>query len=226
MFRNEALGILRGSVLLWCVIHFVVADEEIVYSRWRYHPPPFEVDGFLAPVKYHATVLLQKNTVMTAPLSSACMKCGICIVVSEKLDQILDFALKSSISLEDFDQELSSHLLRPICDYAFHSYGLKEWEGLRFISQYPFLENVPNSLEGHWSDVLQSACHFYLNHFGEDNLVKMWLYESRLNITSLLCRNNGIFRDCENIDQGVITIQFPSRFLFPANCVQINYACA
>lgn len=122
MFCNGLLGALYCTTLFWCAIQFGTAEEEVIYPRWRYYTPPSEVDGFLVPIKYHATVMLQKNTIMTTPLSSACMKCGICMVVSEKLDQILDFALKSSISLENFDQELSAHLLRPICDYAFHRY--------------------------------------------------------------------------------------------------------
>lgn len=78
-----------------------------------------EVDGFFAPVKYHPTVFLQKYTIMEAPLNSACIKCGICLAISEKLEHILRFALKSSISLQDFDGYLSSRLLRPICDFAF-----------------------------------------------------------------------------------------------------------
>ena len=78
-----------------------------------------EANGFLAPVKYHPTVLLQKYTMMDTPFNSACLKCGICLTVSEKLENILNFALKSSISLHDFDDYLSSQLLRPICDFGF-----------------------------------------------------------------------------------------------------------
>ena len=78
-----------------------------------------EANGFLAPVKYHPTVLLQKYTMMDTPFNSACFKCGICLTVSEKLENILNFALKSSISLHDFDDYLSSQLLRPICDFGF-----------------------------------------------------------------------------------------------------------
>ncbi|KAK6626535.1 hypothetical protein RUM44_009008 [Polyplax serrata] len=146
-----------------------------------------EVDGFSAPVKYHPTVYLQKYTVMEIPLNSACMKCGICLAVAEKLEQILHFALKSAISMEDFNDYLASQLLRPICDFAFQSYGLKEWNGLRLISPYGFLDSVPNSFDGNWWHLLRDTCHFYLTHYGSGNLVKAWLLESQ-NVTSLLCR--------------------------------------
>lgn len=96
-----------------------VADRlpEIKYSWTRE-----DVDGFLAPVKYHPTVFLQKHTILETPLKSACVRCGICLAVAEKLEQILKFALKSSISLQDFDEYLSSQLLRPICDFAFERF--------------------------------------------------------------------------------------------------------
>ena len=71
--------------------------------------------------------------------------------------------------------------------YFFFSYELKEWQGLRLISHYGFLDKVPNHLDGKWWEVLKNSCHFYLTHYGEGNLIKSWLMESQ-NVTSILCR--------------------------------------
>lgn len=79
-----------------------------------------EVDGFFVRIKYKPTVLLQKNVILETPISSVCFKCGICLVISEKLDQILSFAQTTSISLKEFDDDMSANLLRPVCDFSFN----------------------------------------------------------------------------------------------------------
>lgn len=78
-----------------------------------------DVDGFFVRIKYKPTVLLQKNVILETPVSSVCFKCGVCLVVSEKLDQILSFAQTTSVSLKEFNDDMSANLLRPVCDFSF-----------------------------------------------------------------------------------------------------------
>lgn len=75
--------------------------------------------GFLVSIKYRPTALLQKQTIMETPMRSPCVKCAICIAVSEKLNDVLSFA-NASVDLTDFDEVSASDLLKPVCDYAFY----------------------------------------------------------------------------------------------------------
>ncbi|XP_060821655.1 uncharacterized protein LOC132910165 [Bombus pascuorum] len=82
--------------------------------------------------------------------SSACIRCGMCLAIAEKINQtLLDVheALPNA-SLNNTEIEV---LLRTICDYSFQSYGLRELNGKRYISdKLPGSIMVSTSADGLW----------------------------------------------------------------------------
>ncbi|XP_050575093.1 uncharacterized protein LOC126914746 isoform X1 [Bombus affinis] len=84
--------------------------------------------------------------------SSACIRCGMCLAIAEKINQtLLDVheALPNAC-LNDTEIEV---LLRTICDYSFQFYGLRELDGKRYISdKLPGSIMVSTSADGLWGE--------------------------------------------------------------------------
>ncbi|XP_071864197.1 uncharacterized protein [Bombus fervidus] len=136
--------------------------------------------------------------------SSACIRCGMCLAIAEKINQtLLDVheALPNA-SLNDTEIEV---LLRTICDYSFQFYGLRELNGRRYISdKLPGSIMVSTSADGLWGEKFRDLCHYYLDEIGEVSLYEQWQRcnndEKLRDLSNIMCRNmHGILRDCKSI---------------------------
>ncbi|XP_076629183.1 uncharacterized protein LOC143345696 [Colletes latitarsis] len=138
--------------------------------------------------------------------SSACIRCGMCLAIAEKINQtLLDVheMMASNSYLNDTEVEL---LLRTICDHSFQYYSLREADGIRFISdRLPGSILVTTSSDGLWGEKLRDLCHYYLDEIGEVELYEQWQQwckddEKFPNLTNVMCRNSlGSLRDCRSM---------------------------
>ncbi|XP_067209381.1 uncharacterized protein [Linepithema humile] len=139
-------------------------------------------------------------------LSSACVRCGMCIAIAEEINQTLLDACYIMI----FDDRLNDKaelFLRAICDHSFRHYSLREINGIRFISNpLPGDKLITSSADGLWEKNLRSTCHDYLDELQELQLYRNWRElceddERALNLEDVFCRNeiSGL-RDCRGID--------------------------
>ncbi|XP_012245885.1 uncharacterized protein LOC117240368 [Bombus vosnesenskii] len=136
--------------------------------------------------------------------SSACIRCGMCLAIAEKINQtLLDVheALPNAC-LNDTEIEV---LLRTICDYSFQFYGLRELDGKRYISdKLPGSIMVSTSADGLWREKFRDLCHYYLDEIGEVSLYEQWQRcnnDGKLHdLSNIMCRNvHGILRDCKSM---------------------------
>ncbi|XP_050575094.1 uncharacterized protein LOC126914746 isoform X2 [Bombus affinis] len=136
--------------------------------------------------------------------SSACIRCGMCLAIAEKINQtLLDVheALPNAC-LNDTEIEV---LLRTICDYSFQFYGLRELDGKRYISdKLPGSIMVSTSADGLWGEKFRDLCHYYLDEIGEVSLYEQWQRcnndEKLHDLSNIMCRNvHGILRDCKSM---------------------------
>ncbi|XP_076175263.1 uncharacterized protein LOC143150701 [Ptiloglossa arizonensis] len=139
--------------------------------------------------------------------SSACVRCGMCLAIAEKINQtLLDVheMMVPGTCLNDTEIEL---LLRTICDHSFQYYGLREADGVRFISdRLPGSILVTTSADGIWGKKLEELCHYYLDQIGEVQLYEQWQQwckddEKFSTLSNILCRSLlSSLRDCRSMD--------------------------
>ncbi|XP_077276884.1 uncharacterized protein LOC143905349 [Temnothorax americanus] len=144
---------------------------------------------------------------MHVDLSSACVRCGMCVAVAEEINQTL-LEVHDLMAPDDWLNETETVLLlRTICDHSFRHYGLREIDGKRFISDpLPGDKLVSSSADGLWEKNLRKMCHDYLDEIQELQLYRNWKEwcedDERLpNLEDILCRNEiSSLRDCRGID--------------------------
>ncbi|XP_017888684.2 uncharacterized protein LOC108630129 [Ceratina calcarata] len=138
--------------------------------------------------------------------SSACVRCGMCLAIAEKINQtLLDVhEVLPNACLNDTEIEL---LLRAICDHSFQFYSLREVDGTRYISdRLPGSVMVTTSADGLWAKKLKHHCHYYLDEIGEAALYEQWQQwcnddEKYPNLSVVMCRSDhGILRDCRSME--------------------------
>ncbi|CAL7934106.1 unnamed protein product [Xylocopa violacea] len=138
--------------------------------------------------------------------SSACIRCGMCLAIADKINQTLLKVHEElpSACLNDTEIEL---LLRTICDYSFQYYSLREIDEKRYISdRLPGSIMVTTSADGLWGKKLRDLCHYYLDEIGEVSLYEQWQQwcnddEKYPDLINVMCRSTyGILRDCRSMD--------------------------
>ncbi|XP_069688747.1 marginal zone B- and B1-cell-specific protein-like isoform X2 [Periplaneta americana] len=144
--------------------------------------------------------------IASMPVTSACLRCGACLAVAEKLNETLVVAHETAYWMRRLDDDYVVELLRSLCNNGFENYGLREIDGKRVISEaYSYSTHVPSVYDGMWTKKLQDLCHYYLDEYGEARLYQTWLHGGRYpprDMANTICRNDGIFRDCTNIPNG------------------------
>ncbi|XP_020286534.1 uncharacterized protein LOC109856077 [Pseudomyrmex gracilis] len=140
-------------------------------------------------------------------LSSACVRCSMCVAVAEKINQTL-LEVHDMMAPNDWLNDTEAALLlRTICDHSFQNYGLREIDGKRLISD-PTLGDklIASSADGLWGDNLKTMCHEYLDEMQDLQLYKHWREwcedeDYAFNLEDVLCKNEiGSLRDCRNIN--------------------------
>ncbi|XP_076288137.1 uncharacterized protein LOC143212817 [Lasioglossum baleicum] len=149
--------------------------------------------------------------------SSACIRCGMCLAIAEKINQtLLDVheMMSPSACLNDTEVEL---LLRTICDNSFQYYALRECDGQKFIcDNLPGFTLLSTSADGLWASKLADLCHYYLDEINEVQLYEQWQHwcneeETTADISDIICRSEtGLLRDCRNMN-------IPETYEFPFN---------
>ncbi|KAF3423494.1 hypothetical protein E2986_00402 [Frieseomelitta varia] len=138
--------------------------------------------------------------------SSACIRCGMCLAIAEKINQtLLDVhEVLPNAYLNDMEIEL---LLRTICDHSFQFYGLRELNGKRYISdKVPGSIIVSTSADGLWGKRLSDLCHYYLDEIGEVSLYQQWQQwcndsDKFPDLSNIICRSvHSILRDCRSME--------------------------
>ncbi|GAB1864911.1 hypothetical protein CAJAP_05990 [Camponotus japonicus] len=140
-------------------------------------------------------------------LSSACVRCSMCTVVAEEINQTL-LEIHNMMAPDDWLNDTEAVLvLRTICNHSFQHYSLREIDGQRFISvPLPGDKLVASSADGLWEKNLKDMCHEYLDEIQELQLYKNWRKwceddEYILNLENILCRNEiSSLRDCRGIN--------------------------
>ncbi|XP_072745808.1 uncharacterized protein [Anoplolepis gracilipes] len=140
-------------------------------------------------------------------LSSACVRCSMCMVVAEEINQTL-LEIHNMMAPDDWLNDTEAVLLlRTICDHSFQHYSLREIDGRRFISDpLPGDKLIASSADGLWEKNLRDMCHEYLGEIQELRLYRNWRKwceddEHIFNLENILCRNEiSSLRDCRGID--------------------------
>ncbi|XP_018356266.1 PREDICTED: uncharacterized protein LOC108756739 [Trachymyrmex septentrionalis] len=151
-------------------------------------------------------------------LSSACVRCAMCMAIAEKINQTL-LEVHDIMMPDDWLNETETVLLlRTICDYSFQHYGLREIDGKKFISDpLPGDKLVISSANGLWEKNLRNMCHNFLDEIQELQLYRNWKEwceddEHIPNLEDILCRNEiSSLRDCRGISN-VYKRQVPTIF--------------
>ncbi|XP_012151931.2 uncharacterized protein LOC100880997 isoform X1 [Megachile rotundata] len=138
--------------------------------------------------------------------SSACIRCGMCLAISDKINQtLIDVQeMLPDGCLNDTEIEL---LLRTICDHSFQHYSLREINGRRFICDWlPGSTMVSSSGDALWPDKIKDLCHYYLDAVGELELYEKWQQwckdpDNFPNLSNVLCRSmHGMLHDCRSME--------------------------
>ncbi|XP_015431648.1 PREDICTED: uncharacterized protein LOC107187953 [Dufourea novaeangliae] len=130
-----------------------------------------------------------------------------CLAIAEKINEtLLDVheMMSPNACLNDTEVEL---LLRTICDHSFQYYGLREFDGKRFIcDNLPGFVLVSTSVDGLWGKKMRDLCHYYLDEIGEVRLYEHWQQwcnddENSPDISNVICRSEmGLLRDCRSME--------------------------
>ncbi|XP_068972508.1 uncharacterized protein [Bombus flavifrons] len=176
-------------------------NEQNLTSDYYYYCDPTEF-GVVQKIPYLRSC--SPCDTIEIDFSSACIRCGMCLAIAEKINQtLLDVheALPNAC-LNDTEIEV---LLRTICDYSFQFYGLRELDGKRYISdKLPGSVMVSTSADGLWREKFRDLCHYYLDEIGEVSLYEQWQRcnndEKLHDLSNIMCRNmHGILRDCKSM---------------------------
>ncbi|XP_011698214.1 PREDICTED: uncharacterized protein LOC105456103 isoform X2 [Wasmannia auropunctata] len=162
--------------------------------------------GVVRMIPYGTCVAADACGITHVDLSSACVRCGMCVAVAEEINQTL-LEIHDMMAPDDWLNETEIVLLlRTICDHSFRHYGLREIDGKRFISDpLPGDRLVASSADGLWEKNLRNMCHNYLNEIQEVQLYRNWKEwceddEHIPNLEDILCRNEiSSLRDCRGI---------------------------
>ncbi|XP_069688756.1 uncharacterized protein [Periplaneta americana] len=111
--------------------------------------------------------------IASMPVTSACLRCGACLAVAEKLNETLVVAHETAYWMRRLDDDYVVELLRSLCNNGF--------EKLQDLCHYYLDEYGEARLYQTWL------------HGGR--------YPPR-DMANTICRNDGIFRDCTNIPNG------------------------
>ncbi|KAL0105961.1 hypothetical protein PUN28_015993 [Cardiocondyla obscurior] len=167
----------------------------------------------------YAACIADSCGVMHVDVSSACVRCSMCMAVAEEINQTL-LQIHNMVSLDDWLNETETILfLRTICNHSFRHYSLREIDGRRIISDsLPGDKLVSSSADGSWERNLRNMCHNYLDEIQELQLYRNWKDwcendEQLPNLEDILCRNEiSNLRDCRGLDT-VYRRQVPTKIV-------------
>ncbi|XP_076643585.1 uncharacterized protein LOC143353866 [Halictus rubicundus] len=173
-------------------------EDENIVSDYYYDCDPNKF-GIVQKIPYTRTG--PGCDTLQIDFSSACIRCGMCLAIAEKVyltfsyfsysilqtifcnneslykrinQTLLDVheMMSPSACLNDTEVKL---LLRTICDHSFQYYGLRQCDGRKFIcDNLPGFTLLSTSADGLWGNKLRDLCHYYLDEIDEVQLYEQW----------------------------------------------------
>ncbi|XP_043272186.1 uncharacterized protein [Venturia canescens] len=171
------------------------------------YDPHYKCDlvGFGIVQKIPYKTLTSSNNLIDVNLSSACVRCGICLAIAEKINQTLMEVHDSMSTNQSLEDDEVDPVFRFVCDEQFRHYALRELEGKRYIGDsLPGAVLVITSIDGSWEKHLKTKCHEILAEVGTGDLYKHWrnwFETASYALGDMLCRSESVgLRDCHGID--------------------------
>ncbi|XP_011303342.1 uncharacterized protein [Fopius arisanus] len=141
---------------------------------------------------------------MHMTFSSACIRCGLCLAIADKIDNIR-LTLYDTKSCDSYRGSADTGVrLSTICENSFSDFRLRELRGRRFIG-----ENIPGSIiikssgDGLWGEKLRDKCEEILTTIEPEDLLKHLRDRCKTrdtNLRDILCQGRmGASRDCRGI---------------------------
>ncbi|KAK0164225.1 hypothetical protein PV328_002877 [Microctonus aethiopoides] len=157
--------------------------------------------GIIQKISYHDQTL---NPV-DIQFSSACIRCGLCLVIADKINKTLTDVHDAMSSDRWLDDKEVQVLFKMICDQSFSRYRLREIDKERYIGEgLPGSIIVESTANGLWAKNLKIKCNELLEGITIQKLYKQWQEyhdnNENKNLATILCNGDiGILRDCRSI---------------------------
>ncbi|XP_051171624.1 marginal zone B- and B1-cell-specific protein-like [Leptopilina boulardi] len=198
--------------------NFPIVNNKMETNENTYIDPHYNCNrpekNFIQKISYQSitsSYFSHSCGIIDVNLSSACIRCEMCLAIAQQINQTLIDIHESMIPLLWLNETEASNLLRTICNDSFKHFSLRSLNGnYQICDRQPGATLVTTSVDGLWEKHLRNKCHHYLDEMNPIRLYEQWKKwcdsaddeQGAEDLSTTLCRDDTtFFRDCKSIEE-------------------------